>query len=402
MGAHSPRVKHSLEALRTAAARSSPDLVEVWKARARASLLKTTRDGKPRVSWHVSFGFVLVAGLLGAGTGRFGSWRSLALLASVLLVHESARALLCRTFGRSCHVSISIFGGQTEVSGPPLDGSPGLAVATVGSLANALVALLLFIFAQRTHDPSWATELRELSVGHALWAAAQALPLAPFRLGAELARHLSPSLRRTHAIASGGLAVGLVVAIFRLPKLPLLTFTLTFVALSVVRVAFDAIKEERDEQTGVDEKSSEAEAALAAGDVSHAIRIARGALDVARSIDQRHKLWRTLAWAAIAQSDPFLAHLALQHLPQADVDLYLLCSYLMICGRNSEAEELLQEARGRGQRSPETSKQLIELLFSRGDRVGARALSEHDADLLSPADQRVIAAALALSRPAVG
>jgi hypothetical protein len=401
MAAHSPRVKHSFASLRAAAARSSPDLVEVWKARVRSSLPKTTPDGKPKVSWHVSFGFVLVACLLGAGAGRFGWLRSFALLGSVLLVHESARALLCRTFGRSCHVSVSIAGGRTEICGPPFDISRGLSVATVGSLANALLALLLLNFAQRAHDPSWATELRELSVGHALWAAAQALPLAPFRLGAELARHLSPSLRRTHAIASGGLAVGLIVAVFTLPKLPLLTFVLTFVALSAVRLALDAFKEERDEQTGVDEKSSEAAAALAAGEAPRAIRLAREALEVARSHAQRHKLWRTLAWAAIAQSEPFLAHLAVQQIQHAELDLHLLCSYLMTCGRNSEAEELLQAGRASGLRSAETSKQLIDLLFSRGDRAGARALSERDADLLSPDDQQVIAAALALSPSAV-
>ncbi|HEY1537422.1 MAG TPA: hypothetical protein VGF76_25550 [Polyangiaceae bacterium] len=348
---------------------------------------------KPTLHFYISFGFVLLAGLLGAGTGRYGSFRTLVMLCSILLVHESARALLARAFGRSSRVSITIAGGQTDFSGPRLPGGLALGLASIGSVANVLVAVVLGTTAQRAHEPALATFLHQAAFGHAIWGIAQALPLAPFRLGAELARHLPPSLRRTHAIASGGLAVGAVVAIFNLPKIPLLRFALAFVALSAVRTAYDALQEDRDERSGVVQKSSDASARLAAGSALQAITLARAALEDACSLAQRRKLWKTLAWSGIDERDPFLTHLALQHLSPADIDLHLLSSYLSCCNRGAEAEELLREARNQGYRSAEASKLLIELLFARGDHAGALALAEADSGLLSAQDRSALAAA---------
>ncbi|HEY5372110.1 MAG TPA: hypothetical protein VIK01_00425, partial [Polyangiaceae bacterium] len=267
-------------------------------------------------------------------------------------------------------------------------------------VANVVVAIGLRVIAQRIHDPALASFLHQAAFGHAIWGIAQALPLAPFRLGAELARHLSPSLRRTHAIASGGLAVGAVVAIFSLPKIPLLTFVLAFVALSTLRIAYEAFKEDCDETSGVLNRSREANAELARGNAKRAIVIARAALEEARSFAQRRELWKTLAWSGINERDPFLTHLALQHLPPADIDLHLLSSYLTCCNRDAEAEQLLREARDKGCRSLETSKLLIELLFARGDNAGALALAEADAELLSAQDRSALAAALSHELPA--
>ena len=402
MGLPSPRVKASLRSLQSAAKDSAPDLVELWKEQARASASSQWRalGAKPSLRFHVSFGFVVLAGVLGARMGQYGSLRSLVLLSSILLVHESARALLARAFGRSCRVSVTITGGQTEISGPPLPSGLALGVACVGSPANVVVALVLRAFAERAHDPALASFLHQAAFGHAIWGIAQALPLAPFRLGAELARRLSPSLRRTHAIASGGLAVGAVVAIFNLPKIPLLTFALAFVALSTLRIAYEAFKEDCDETSGVLRRSREANDELARGNAKRAITIARAALEDARSFAQRRELWKTLAWSGINERDPFLTHLALQHLPPADIDLYLLSSYLTCCNRDAEAEQLLRETRDKGCRSLETSKLLIELLFARGDNAGALALAEADAELLSAQDRSALAAALSHELPA--
>jgi hypothetical protein len=394
MGLPGPRLKASLETLKSAAGNSAPDLVEVWKAqvRAGASGQWQTADAKPSVRFSISFGFVLLAGLLGAGSGRYGSFRALVMLGSILLVHESARALLARAFDRSSRVSVTIAGGQTAISGPPLRGGLAFGVASIGSLANVLAALALRATAQRVHEPALATFLHQAAFGHAIWGIAQAVPLAPFRLGAELARHLPPSLRRTHAIASGGLAIGAAVAIFNFAKVPLLTFALAFIALSAIRTAYDALQEDRDEQSGVAQRSNDAGAELSAGNAERAIVIARAALEDARSLTQRRKLWKTLAWSGIDQRDPFLTHLALQHLPPADIDLHLLCSYLTCCNRGAEAEELLREARNQGYRSAEASKLLIELLFARGDQAGALAVAEADCGLLSAQDRSAIAA----------
>jgi hypothetical protein len=217
---------------------------------------------------------------------------------------------------------------------------------------------------------------------------------------ATLARHLPPSLRRARAIATAGLAVGAAVAIFNLPKIPLLTFALAFIALSTLRRAFEALREDYDERSGVAQRGSDASAQLAAGNAMRAITLARAALKDACSLAQRRKLWKTLAWSGIDQRDPFLTHLALQHLPPADIDLHLLASYLSCCNRSVEAEELLCEARNRGYRSAETSKLLIELLFARGDRPGAFALAEADSGLLSAQDRCALAAAFSDELPA--
>jgi hypothetical protein len=394
MGLPGPRVKASLESLKSAAGNSTPDLVELWKARVRAGVSRQWQAAfaKPTMHWHISFGFVLLAGLLGAGLGRYGSFRALVLLSSVLLVHEAARALLARAFGRSSRVSVTIAGGQTDISGPPLSGGLALAVAGIGSLANVVAALALRAIAQRIHEPALAAFLQQAAFGHAIWGIAQALPLAPFRLGAELARRLPPPFRRAHTIASGGLAIGAVVAIFNLPKISLLTFALAFIGLATLRTTYDALKEDYDERSGVVQKSSDASARLAAGSALQAITLARAALEDACSFAQRRKLWKILVWAAIEQRDPFLTHLALQHLPPADIDLHLLSSYLSCCNRSAEAEELLREARNQGYRSAETSKLLIELSFARGDHAGALALAEADSGLLSAQDRSALAA----------
>ena len=191
-----------------------------------------------------------------------------------------------------------------------------------------------------------------------------------------------------------------MVAIFSLPKIPLLTLALAFVALSTLRIAYEAFNEDSDETSGVVRRSREANAELTRGNAKRAIAIARAALEDARSFAQRRELWKNLAWSGINERDPFLTHLALQHLPPADIDLHLVSSYLTCCNRDAEAEQLLREARDKGCRSLETSKLLIELLFARGDNAGALALAEADAELFSAQDRSALAAAISHELPA--
>jgi hypothetical protein len=116
---------------------------------------------------------------------------------------------------------------------------------------------------------------------------------------------------------------------------------------------------------------------------------------LARSKERRDKLWSTYAWAGIGARDPFVAHAALQQLPVDRIDLPLLAAYLLCCNRNLESQQLLLEARALGQRSRETSKLLIEVLFAQGDREGALTVATEDAALLTEQDRR--AASLALT-----
>ncbi len=219
----------------------------------------------------------------------------------------------------------------------------------------------------------------------------------PFAPGASLRGGCRRTCDSSHALASGGLAIGAVFALVSLPPSPILLLALSLIAVSSARAAYEALQQEFDRQRGVAGKLEQARAALAAGDPRRSIAISHAALAVARSKGQREKLWITFTWASIVSRDPHLAHAALQHLPETCLDVHLLAAYLFCCNRTFEAEELLQEARRLGQRSAETSKLLIEILFAQGDRAGALAVTEADAAILSDHDRRL--ALLALTEP---
>ncbi len=376
------------------------DLVESWKAGVRFRLARQAELARPTPSMklQVDLKLVVFAAAFGVAGGPLGVLRSLLLLLSILWVHESSRALLARALGRSARVSLSLAGGQTEISGPELSGAAAFAFTLIGSLANVLLAGALHRVSGHAHDASWGVTLRELATGHAIWGVAQALPLLPFRAGRALSRRLPASLRSGHAIASGGLAIGAVFAFFNLPKSPVLVVALLFVAFASARAAFEAFQEEFDRQNGITRQVEEARVALDLGDPRGSLKIARAALEVARSKEQRQKLWSSVAWAGIGSRDPFVAHAGLQHLPGACLDLHLLAAYLCCCGRAAEAQDLVQEARALGQTTGETSKLLIEILFAQGDREGALAVTQADAALLSDRDRRAVM--LALDAPA--
>jgi len=375
---------------------ASLDLVELWKSRIRSKLARRAEleGAEPKMRIHIDFRVILFAAAFGLAGGPFGAIRSLVTLLSVLLVHETSRAALARWLGRSARVTISLAGGQTELSGPALRGAAAFGFTVVGSLANVLLALVLHARSRYVHDPAWALVLRDLGTAHAIWGIAQALPLVPFRAGTELARRLPSSFRLGHALASGGLAVA-AVFIFRLPNSPFLLVGLLFIAISAARAAHEAFKADFDRRSGIASKLDEAGSALKAGNHRQAMAIARTALELSRSNEQRQGLWSTVAWAGIGDGDPFAAHAGLQHLTEASLDVHLLASYLVCCNRTFEAQQLLLEARQLGNRSPETSKLLIEVLFAQGDLAGALAVTDDDVGLLSEQDRRAALFALA-------
>lgn len=365
------------------------DLVETWKRQVRSTLARQGElaGSPPKVRLLLDARLVMFAALFGLAGGPFGTVRALVLLLSILFVHELSRAALARGLGRSARVSIALTGSQTEISGPDLRGSAAFAFTLIGSMGNLLCAAGLYALSSQVHNPAFGLSLREIANAHIVWGVAQALPLLPFRAGSELAKRLPPSLRSGHAIASGGLAIGAVFAIFNLPKSPLLLLALLFVAFSSARAAYEAFAEEFDRTRGIAAKLDEARNALAAGNHARSMAITRASLEVARSKEQRQKLWTIFAWIGIGSRDPFLAHAGLQHLPAGCLNVHLLAAYLSCCNRLVEAQELLQEARGLGQRTVETSKLLIDILFTLGDRAGALAVTEADAAILSDRDR---------------
>jgi len=98
------------------------------------------------------------------------------------------------------------------------------------------------------------------------------------------------------------------------------------------------------------------------------------------------RLWKVLAWGAIGTNDPFLAHTALCTLPASELDVHLVAAYLSTCNRTSEAIAELEAARALGQRAPETTKLLLDLLIRQGELERVRAVAHEDASLLSDAD----------------
>jgi hypothetical protein len=382
--------------LHAAQALSLGDPVDAWQAATRARLRQMQGAAlKPKLQLYMSFGFVLFAAAIGSAGGVSGAAEVVVVAASVLATAELARACLARLLGRSSQISLSIVGGHTDVSGPEMKWSAAVGSAVIGSGANLALAFAAFAAARALHDARNVHLLHQLSVVHAAWAIAQLLPFIPFRAGVAVAGRLSSRQRQWHAIGSAFLAMNLTLWAFGLTRAPAVLVVFGCAAFAALKAAREAYAEIADRRSGVEASATEARTLLLGGDARRAVALARRALEAARTEDHRRKLWTTLAWAGIAQRDPFLAHTALLQLPNEGIDTHLLASYLNACNRVDEALSLLQDARSFGERSVETSKLLIDLLFARGDLTEARGVAQADAALLAPEDRRALDAALA-------
>jgi hypothetical protein len=153
--------------------------------------------------------------------------------------------------------------------------------------------------------------------------------------------------------------------------------------------------ESRDHRTGAVALAGRAAARLRAGDAAAAATLAERALALARGMRLRSDLNGVLVWAAIAQHEPVVAHMALARMSESAIDDYLLAAYLSCCNRVDDAVQLLREARELGKRDADSTKLLIDLLYRQGDSKGALALARADDALLSADEQRMIATALA-------
>jgi hypothetical protein len=372
------------------------DPVEGWKLHVRSAVAEAASadPARPFLKLRVTSGFVVLAALIGAPHGLTGSLATLAILSSVLLVHEVSRALSAGALGRSSNIEISASGGRTDVFGGPLRGVEVALFATIGSAANAVVAIVAMgiIHLGATHE---ARDLfRAFAFAHAVWAGAQLLPVIPFRAGIAIGSSLSPSARFAHAAASSVFLATAFILVGGWMKAPLLLAVLALSALASANLVREAYRESSDAHSGVNAIALAAETRLSEGAPEEAAELADQGLAVALSARERARLLQTLAWAQIGRQDPFRAHGALLQLPTDAVDLHLLAAYLSCCNRADEAVALLQEARGVGHRSPETTKLLADLLFRRGERAAVLALATSDARLLSAEDRTAIEAAL--------
>lgn len=178
---------------------------EHWRLVARERLQDERRahSGEPRASVRVTPGFFALVALTQLFALRFalhGAAATVIVLPSLLLVHELPRTLVLRALGRSSSTTISASGADTKIA-PGLPRSGVLSLAILGCLGNLALAGALAKLAQHV-APEVAVLTRHAAVAHAAWAALQALPLVPFRLGRYVAARLPTRLRALHAAAS--------------------------------------------------------------------------------------------------------------------------------------------------------------------------------------------------------
>jgi hypothetical protein len=366
------------------------DLVESWKALARARIRAGSR---PTIDFRLGFGFVLVGVLIGMSAGTSAGLFVPLALASVALAQELPRAFLLRSLGRSSVVHLSTIAVWTESSGPPLKSLQAAGLSAIGTLANLAIAALTVALARYADLGEAGRLLRTFALWHAAWGVAQALPFLPFRAGELLHERIRPALRFFHATAS---ALCIAVAFLAVSKtlqslLPLIILPLAGAMTALGRANAEAT----DRAAGIQATSDMARTALTAGEPERALRIAEEALAHARSETERRKLWDTIAWAAIGSGDPFRAHQALGRLSESAFEPYLVASYLSTCNRLEEAAALLEEARGAGQRSAESSKLLLDLHMRRGDATRALELAREDAELLTVEERAAVERAAA-------
>lgn len=369
------------------------DLVEAWKRVARARMARESGSGRPRIAVNITLGFMLLCALAGLAPGGTGPLFSLALLSSVMLVQELPRALVARSFGRSSRVTLCAIGGETAVYGPALRGGVAASLELAGPLCNAVVALAGFALVPRATGTPHAPWLGALALSHGAWCAGQVLPVLPFRVGRALARRFTTSQRVLHSATSVGcmFVLGGAAEWAHLPALlPLLALAAFASASSLGRV----LPEWWDERYGAAVLAAEAEAKLSAGDANAGAALAERGLISARATRLRKRLWTTLAWSAIGMRDPLLAHHAMCHLSEDELDFYLVAAYLSCCNRVAEAEQLLVEARRLGHRDRDTTRLLLDLHFRGGDSKAVLELVRADERLLAPDDWQAIEAAL--------
>jgi tetratricopeptide (TPR) repeat protein len=276
-------------------------------------------------------------------------------------------------------------------------GEAAVAFYAVGSLANLLVASLLLLISNGAAANSPLNLLHMWGLWHGCWGLIQGIPLVPLRAGEIVHGILQPGLRMAHAGASF-IFLAATAGLLGKAAAWLMPLWLLLIAGSFAKFLRRS-QEHLDETIGVTAEATAAEAALSEGNFQRAIELARLGLERARSEQQRSRLGKTLAWAAIAIPDAFAAHQALSVLPSRDIEPHLVAGYLASCNRIDESIQLLEEARAAGQRSRDMTKLLIDLHYRRGRNALALTIARADADLLSDAEREAVESTLGTPEP---
>lgn len=206
------------------------------------------------------------------------------------------------------------------------------------------------------------------------------------------ASHRKDDSKLPFRIAASLAAVLASIAVLRGPSRPLLGLA-TLVAVPALGFLYEALRERRDERSGVSALAARAEMALSNGAPEAAAALAERGLASASSGASRRRLVKALAWAGVGLQDPVLARRALFKLQLRDIDVHLFASYLAACDRVDEAVDLLEVERRARRSSRETTKLLADLRFRRGEHDALMSLLRNDGALLSAEDRTAIQAA---------
>jgi len=380
--------------LRARAARiASTDVVAAWQRAALGNLSSRGRArlGRTNLQVELSGGFLLILALsaLPLAGGR-AAVAAVALLSAVVL--QLVPGVLLAGRANALRVMLNVQG--VELQAPNCRAVRLVLAPILGTLLTGAAAAVLLLLARSVEGRGRFVSLLQVAATIiAAWGIVQVLPVLPFQAGSLLAARLPPRIRLALCTASLALVVsGGFLAIVATRRPSLLVVVVASAAFAVGRWR-EILGEIGEESARIPDLVCEAERALQHGDTDGAIRLARDALAQTRSRALRTRLLVAMAWGSIGEGDVFVAHAALTQLPSERLSVHLVAAYLRACRRFAEAEALLTQARGLGQRTRETTKLLLELLFFRGAAREAECLAVEDALLLDGSDWSALRAA---------
>lgn len=354
----------------------------------------------------------VLLGLSFAGRSLGLTFIAVGVIFASILVHELGHALAARAFGLSPHIRLHIMGGTTAFApGVELSRGRDVIVSLAGPFSGFLVGALAYLLYQVYAPPNLGEEnvtpslfvigLAWLHTVNLYWGLINLIPVAPLDGGRVLAALLGPSRKQLFATLS--LVVGLSAAFFFLRTGNALAAM--FFALFAVSGFFRARQEltmttsssapsagsSEAEATGMAQALSAAEKALAAGAHTEAAALAKGLISAARSPADVTRALNTLLWSLLGMGDSEAAYLALQRFPPNTADAYAAGATLEAAGELDGARQVLDQARGHGDRRLPLLGLLIQVMLKLKDYAGAAALTVDIVHRIAPDDARRVA-----------
>jgi tetratricopeptide (TPR) repeat protein len=222
------------------------------------------------------------------------------------------------------------------------------------------------------------------------WGIINLLPVLPLDGGNVLAAALGPRRVFATAVVSGVVATAVALVGLR--------FGMLFVVMLFGFAAFNAFGQARvarqgevDRREGLEDRLSEAKAALARGDLESAYVLADDVVRRAQTAPVRNGGWTALAWVHVARGEGALAREALAHVePRGAVDPYTWAAVEDAAGMQDRARAILVEARRQGFVTADATKLLVDLLARAGRLEEAVEVTHEDASILDPEEVRAV------------